>query len=196
MAERRASVERTTKETSIRVSLALNGSGASSITTGVGFFDHMLTHVAKHGLFDLDVKADGDLHIDAHHTVEDIGIVLGQALAQAVGDKKGMVRFGLGMCPLDEALVQVVIDFGGRSHLEYGLDLPTQKVGDFDSELAREFFVALAANAGMALHIRQLSGLNTHHILESAFKSLGRALDQATMLDPRKTDVPSTKGTL
>jgi len=193
---RSAQISRNTNETKISLSIGLDGTGVYSIDTGVGFFDHMLSHVAKHGLFDLDVKADGDLHIDAHHTVEDIGIVLGQALAQAVGDKKGMVRFGLGMCPLDEALVQVVIDFGGRSHLEYGLDLPTQKVGDFDSELAREFFVALAANAGMALHIRQLSGLNTHHILESAFKSLGRALDQATMLDPRKTDVPSTKGTL
>lgn len=193
---RTAQISRNTNETKISLSIGLDGTGVYNIDTGVGFFDHMLSHVAKHGLFDLDVKAEGDLHIDAHHTVEDIGIVLGQALAQAVGDKRGMVRFGLGMCPLDEALVQVVVDFGGRSHLEYGLELPTQKVGDFDSELAREFFVALAANAGMALHIRQLSGLNTHHILEAAFKSLGRALDQATMLDPRKTDVPSTKGTL
>jgi imidazoleglycerol-phosphate dehydratase len=193
---RSAQISRKTNETTIDLSIELDGSGVYHIDTGVGFFDHMLSHVSKHGLFDLEVKAEGDLHIDAHHTVEDIGIVLGQALAQAVGDKKGMVRFGLGMCPLDEALVQVVMDFGGRSHLEYGLDLPTEKVGDFDSELAREFFVALAANAGMSLHVRQLSGLNTHHILESAFKSLGRALDQATQLDPRKTDVPSTKGTL
>ncbi len=193
---RNSQISRNTNETKIELSIELDGSGVYHIDTGVGFFDHMLSHVSKHGLFDLEVKAEGDLHIDAHHTVEDIGIVLGQALAQAAGDKKGMVRFGLGMCPLDEALVQVVIDFGGRSHLEYGLDLPTQKVGDFDSELAREFFVALAANAGMSLHVRQLSGLNTHHILESAFKSLGRALDQATQLDPRKTDVPSTKGTL
>ncbi len=193
---RNSQISRNTNETKIELSIELDGSGVYHIDTGVGFFDHMLSHVSKHGLFDLEVKAEGDLHIDAHHTVEDIGIVLGQALAQAAGDKRGMVRFGLGMCPLDEALVQVVIDFGGRSHLEYGLDLPTQKVGDFDSELAREFLVALAANAGMSLHVRQLSGLNTHHILESAFKSLGRALDQATQLDPRKTDVPSTKGTL
>ena len=156
----------------------------------------MLSHIAKHGLIDLSVKASGDLEVDAHHTVEDVGIVLGQALAEAVGDKTGLVRFGSGTCPLDEALVSAVIDFGGRAHLEYRLDLPTEKVGDFDSQLAREFFLAVASNAGMSLHLVQQSGENTHHILESAFKSFARALDEATRVDPRKTDVPSTKGTL
>jgi imidazoleglycerol-phosphate dehydratase len=193
---RTATLNRETKETQITLTLNLDGTGEFDIDTGVGFFDHMLSHVAKHGLFDLTLKATGDLHIDAHHTVEDVGIVFGQALAKAVGDKKGLVRFGTGMAPLDEALVTVVVDFGGRSHLEYGLILPTEKVGDFDSELAREFFIALAANAGMALHVMQQSGRNTHHILESAFKSLGRALDEATQIDPRKTGVPSTKGVL
>ncbi|MEN6346010.1 MAG: imidazoleglycerol-phosphate dehydratase HisB [Armatimonadia bacterium] len=193
---RTATLNRETKETQITLTLNLDGTGEFDIDTGVGFFDHMLSHVAKHGLFDLTLKATGDLHIDAHHTVEDVGIVFGQALAKAVGDKKGLVRFGTGMAPLDEALVTVVVDFGGRSHLEYGLILPTEKVGDFDSELAREFFIALAANAGMAIHVIQQSGRNTHHILESAFKSLGRALDEATQIDPRKTGVPSTKGVL
>lgn len=193
---RTATLNRETKETQITLTLNLDGTGEFDIDTGVGFFDHMLSHVAKHGLFDLTLKATGDLHIDAHHTVEDVGIVFGQALAKAVGDKKGLVRFGTGMAPLDEALVSVVVDFGGRSHLEYGLILPTEKVGDFDSELAREFFIALAANAGMAIHVIQQSGRNTHHILESAFKSLGRALDEATQIDPRKTGVPSTKGVL
>ena len=193
---RTATLNRETKETQITLTLNLDGTGEFDIDTGVGFFDHMLSHVAKHGLFDLTLKATGDLHVDAHHTVEDVGIVFGQALAKAVGDKKGLVRFGTGMAPLDEALVTVVVDFGGRSHLEYGLILPTEKVGDFDSELAREFFIALAANAGMALHVMQQSGRNTHHILESAFKSLGRALDEATQIDPRKTGVPSTKGVL
>jgi imidazoleglycerol-phosphate dehydratase len=193
---RTATLNRETKETQIALTLNLDGTGEFDIDTGVGFFDHMLSHVAKHGLFDLTLKATGDLHVDAHHTVEDVGIVFGQALAKAVGDKKGLVRFGTGMAPLDEALVTVVVDFGGRSHLEYGLILPTEKVGDFDSELAREFFIALAANAGMALHVMQQSGRNTHHILESAFKSLGRALDEATQIDPRKTGVPSTKGVL
>lgn len=193
---RTAQITRETSETQISVSVNLDGSGKYDIDTGVGFFDHMLTHVAKHGLLDLTVKATGDLHIDAHHTVEDVGIVLGQALAQAVGDKKGLVRYGRGMCPMDEALVDALIDFGGRAYLVYDLSLPCAKVGDFDTELAREFFLALTANAGMALHLVQKSGANTHHILEGAFKSFGRALDEATGLDPRKTDVPSTKGVL
>ena len=193
---RTAQITRETKETQITLSLDLDGSGEYDIATGIGFFDHMLSHIAKHGLIDLSVKASGDLEVDAHHTVEDVGIVLGQALAEAVGDKTGLVRFGSGTCPLDEALVSAVIDFGGRAHLEYRLDLPTEKVGDFDSQLAREFFLAVASNAGMSLHLVQQSGENTHHILESAFKSFARALDEATRVDPRKTDVPSTKGTL
>ncbi len=193
---RTAELIRNTRETQISLSLNVDGSGQYEIDTGIGFFDHMLSHLAKHGLLDLTVRAEGDLEVDAHHTVEDVGIVLGQALAQAVGDKKGMVRFGQGLCPLDEALVHVVIDFGGRAHLEWRLELPAEKVGDFDTELAREFFGAVAANAGMAVHVKQEAGVNAHHILESTFKSFARALDQATSLDPRKGDVPSTKGTL
>lgn len=193
---RTAQISRETRETKITLSLNLDGTGQHDLSTGVGFFDHMLSHVAKHGMLDLTIHACGDLQVDAHHTVEDVGIVLGQALAQAVGDKVGLVRFGSGACPLDEALVTAVIDFGGRSHLEYRLELPSQKVGDFDTELAREFFQAVAANAGLSLHLTQQSGRNTHHILESAFKSFGRALDEATRLDPRRTGVPSTKGTL
>lgn len=193
---RTANVNRETRETRISLKLNLDGTGSFEINTGVGFFDHMLSHIAKHGMLDLGLEAEGDLHIDGHHTVEDVGIVFGQALAAAAGDKRGIVRYGHGLAPLDEALVMVVLDFGGRAHLQWDLDLPTAKVGDFDAELAREFFLAVAHNAGMALHLRQLSGLNTHHILESTFKSFGLALDQATGIDTRKTDVPSTKGTL
>ena len=193
---RTATITRHTNETQITLTLNIDGSGDYDLDTGVGFSDHMLSHVAKHGLFDLSVKAVGDLHIDAHHTVEDVGIVFGQALAQAVGDKQGLVRFGRGMCPLDEALVTAVVDFGGRAHLEWRVEFPAQKVGDFDTELAREFFLAVTSNAGMSLHLTQEAGVNAHHILESAFKSFGRALDEATQVDPRKTGVPSTKGTL
>ncbi len=194
---RTAQITRETTETQISVSIELDGAGNYDIDTGVGFFDHMLTHVAKHGLFDLTVKATGDLHIDAHHTVEDVGIVLGQALAQAVGDKKGLVRYGRGMCPMDEALVSALVDFGGRAYLVYEVELPTAKVGDFDTELVQEFFLALTSNAGMAVHLVQQSGRNTHHILEGLFKSFGRALDESTQIDPRKAGaVPSTKGTL
>lgn len=156
----------------------------------------MLTHLAKHGKFDLQVQAHGDLEVDQHHTVEDLGIVLGQALRQAVGDKAGMVRFGEASAPMDEALVTAVIDFGGRPHLEYGLNLPTEKVGDFDTQLTREFFLAVVNNAGMNLHLRQKAGENSHHLIEAAFKAFARALDQATSLDPRSTAIPSTKGTL
>lgn len=193
---RTAEITRETKETRITLSVNLDGTGAQQISTGIGFFDHMLSHIAKHGMVDLRVQAEGDLEVDGHHTVEDVGIVLGQALAKAAGDKAGMVRFGNGQCPLDEALVTAVLDFGGRAHLEYRVSPPTAKVGEFDTELAREFFLAVTANAGMALHLTQLSGANSHHILESAFKSFGRALDEATRLDPRRTDVASTKGVL
>lgn len=193
---RTATATRETRETQITLTVNLDGTGEHDIHTGVGFFDHMLSHIAKHGLVDLTIRATGDLEVDAHHTVEDVGIVLGQALAKAVGDKKGLVRYGSGRCPLDEALVEAVIDFGGRAYLEYRVSLPTERVGEFDTELAREFFLAVASNAGMAIHLTQQSGINSHHILESAFKSFGRALDEATQIDPRKTDVPSTKGAL
>ena len=156
----------------------------------------MLTHIAKHGMLTITVKATGDTHIDDHHTVEDVGIVLGQAFAQAIGDKAGMVRFGSAMCPLDEALVTVALDFSGRAHLEYALRLPTERVGTFDTELAHEFFRAFVSNSMISLHLMQQSGENSHHILESAFKSFGRALDAATQIDPRLSGVPSTKGTL
>lgn len=196
MAPRTAQLARETAETKIQVQINLDGSGEYEIDTGVGFFDHMLSHIAKHGRFDLKVKAQGDLEVDAHHTVEDVGIVLGQALKEAVGDKRGMVRFGCASCPMDEALVAARIDFGGRGHLEYGLRLPAARVGEFDTELMREFFLAIVHNAGMSLHLTQQAGINTHHIIESAFKSFARALDEATGLDPRATDVPSTKGRL
>jgi len=196
MSERGAEISRRTAETTIAVKLDIDGSGNYEITTGVGFFDHMLSHIARHGYLDLAIKADGDLEVDAHHTVEDVGIVLGQALKEAVGDKEGMVRFGLAACPMDEALVVAALDFGGRAHLSYQLNLPTTRVGEFDTELVREFFAALTANAGLSLHLTQQAGVNTHHIIESAFKSFARALDQATQLDPRSENVPSTKGQL
>ena len=196
MSDRRATITRQTAETAITVELDVEGSGVCDISTGVGFFDHMLSHIARHGYFDLAVQADGDLEVDAHHTVEDVGIVLGQALKKAVGDKQGMVRFGLAACPMDEALVVAALDFGGRAHLSYQLNLPAARVGQFDSELVREFFAALTANAGISLHLTQQAGINTHHIIESTFKSFARALDQATQLDPRSEDVPSTKGQL
>ena len=193
---RTARIERKTAETDIALEINLDGQGEYEIATGIGFFDHMLTHVAKHGKFDLQVAAHGDLQVDQHHTVEDVGIVLGQALRQAVGDKAGMARFGAATAPMDEALVTAVVDFGGRPYLEYGLQVPTQKVGDFDTELTREFFLAVTNHAGLNLHLRQGAGDNSHHIIEAAFKAFARALDQATRLDPRVSGGPSTKGTL
>lgn len=197
MSERTATIKRETKETQIELWLDLDGTGQSEIETGVGFFDHMLTHISRHGLIDLKIKATGDLHVDAHHLVEDVGIVFGQALAQAVGDKKGISRFGDALCPLDEALVGVALDLSGRSHLEFGLSFPTAKVGGFDTELVLEFFRAVAANAALTLHLWQQAGANSHHIAESAFKSFGRALRQAVTYDERQVgQIPSTKGTL
>ncbi|MEN6645158.1 MAG: imidazoleglycerol-phosphate dehydratase HisB [Armatimonadia bacterium] len=194
---RQATIKRETKETQIELWLDLDGSGKFEINTGVGFFDHMLSHIARHGLIDLRIQATGDLHVDDHHLVEDVGIVFGQALAQAIGDKKGITRFGDAMCPLDEALACVALDLSGRVHLEYGLKFPTQKVGSFDTELVLEFFRAVSANAAMTLHVWQQAGLNSHHIAESAFKSFGRALRMAVERDPRQEGaVPSTKGTL
>jgi imidazoleglycerol-phosphate dehydratase len=193
---RTASIDRTTAETSVRIYLALEGDGASTIETGVGFFDHMLTHVARHGLLNLDVRATGDLHVDDHHLVEDVGIALGQALAQALGDRSGIVRMASIAVPMDEALVLCAVDVSGRGLLSCDLKLDTPRLGDFTTELAPEFFRAVAANAGWTIHIRQLAGANTHHILEAAFKAFGRALAQAVALDSRVTGVPSTKGVL
>lgn len=196
MSERVAKIERETRETQIVLELALDGSGEAQIATGAGFFDHMLTQIARHGLFDLTVEATGDLHVDYHHLVEDVGIVLGQAVDVALGDRAGLVRYGMAACPMDEALVLVSLDLGGRPWCRCDLQMPTEKMGDFDTELVREFFVAVANNAGMALHLVQQSGANSHHIAEGAFKSFARALDAATRLDERVTGVPSTKGTL
>ena len=194
---REATIKRETKETQIELWLSLDGTGSYEIETGVGFFDHMLSHIAKHGLLDLKLKAVGDTHVDDHHLVEDVGIVLGQALAQAVGDKTGISRYGWALCPLDEALVGVALDLSGRAHLQFDLRFPTQKAGEFDTELVLEFFRAVAANAAMTLHLWQQSGLNSHHLAESAFKSFGKALRMAVELDERQAgQVPSTKGTL
>jgi len=189
-------VQRQTSETQITVTLDLDGSGQYEINTNVGFFDHMLSHIARHGLFDLKVEAAGDLQVGYHHLVEDVGIVLGQAIAQAVGDKRGLVRYGRAFCPMDEALVMVALDLGGRSYVRCELCFDRPKVGEFDTELVCEFFRAVAGNAGMALHVVQQSGGNAHHVAESAFKSFARALDEATRLDERVGDVPSTKGVL
>lgn len=191
-----ASIQRNTKETQIELTLSLDGCGEAEIDTGVGFFDHMLTHIARHGLFDLTVKASGDVHVDFHHLVEDVGIVLGSAIAVAVGDKAGLVRYGMAGCPMDEALVLATLDLSGRPWCRCDLDFPTASVGEFDTELIREFFIAVASNAAMTLHLVQQSGENSHHIAEGAFKSFARALDAATGLDERVTGVPSTKGTL
>ena len=196
MAERKGTVDRKTKETEIHVRIDLDGTGESAIETGVGFFDHMLTHLAKHSLCDLEVSCKGDLQIDAHHTVEDIGIAIGKAISQALGDKSGIVRYGSSVVPMDDALVMTALDVGGRGGLVYGVDIGKEMVGAFDTELAPEFFKALAINAGINAHIRQLDGVNAHHIIEAAFKSLARALREAVSMDPKVPGVPSTKGEL
>lgn len=192
-----ATVSRTTKETDITVEINLDGTGKTDIDTGVAFFDHMLDAFGRHGLFDLRVRAKGDLEVDAHHTVEDTGIVLGQALAQALGDKRGITRFGSSTLPMDETLVLAACDISGRGQLHYAVDVPLCMLGTFDTSLAKEFFIALASNAGVTLHIRQLAGENAHHIIEAAFKACGRALRQACEFDARVGDaLPSTKGAL
>lgn len=192
-----ARITRTTKETDIDITIDLDGTGITSIETGVPFFDHMLDAFGRHGLFDLTVRAKGDIEVDAHHTVEDCGIVLGQAIAQALGDKRGIVRFGSSFVPMDEALLLSAIDISGRGQLHYSVDVPIQIIGTFDTTLAKEFFIALASNAGTTLHIRSLAGENAHHIIEAAFKATGRALCQATRIDARIAGVlPSTKGAL
>jgi len=192
-----ATVSRTTKETDVLVSVNLDGQGQCSTATGIPFLDHMLHQIASHGLLDLTVKATGDIDIDDHHTNEDVGITLGQALAQALGDRKGIVRFGHFMAPLDEALIQVALDFSGRPHLSYGLTIPTERVGTYDTQLVREFFVALVNHSQMTLHIRQLDGLNSHHIIEATFKAFARASRMVWEIDPRRADqIPSSKGVL
>jgi len=190
-------IRRTTKETDLHVRVDLDGRGTAEVHTGIGFFDHMLEALARHGLLDLTVEARGDLHVDGHHTVEDTGIALGQALARALGDRAGIRRYGDALVPLDEALVRAVIDVSGRPHLTYQIDIPKwQMLGDYDVFLTPEFFRALVLNAGLTAHLDLVRGDNPHHIVEAAFKAFARALDAATELDPRVTGVPSTKGTL
>ena len=193
---RQATVTRNTLETRITVSLNLDGSGQARFDTGVPFLEHMLDQIARHGLIDLDITAQGDLHIDAHHTVEDLGITLGQAFARAIGDKKGIRRYGHAYVPLDEALSRVVIDCSGRPGLEYGVEFPRARIGEFDVDLFREFFQGFVNHALMTLHIDNLRGRNAHHIAETVFKAFGRALRQAVEPDPRTTGIPSTKGSL
>ncbi|ACV22546.1 Imidazoleglycerol-phosphate dehydratase [Slackia heliotrinireducens] len=193
---RQAHVARATKETDIAIELELDGTGCVDVSTGVGFFDHMLDAFGRHGLFDLKVQAKGDIQVDDHHTVEDCGIVLGQAFAQAIGDKKGIRRFGSSYVPMDETLVLAAVDFSGRGQAYYEVPVATQKVGTFDTELAKEFFIAFAREAGVTLHVRLICGENSHHIIEAAFKACGRALREACEDDPRVEGVPSTKGSL
>ena len=196
MENRTASVERVTKETKIRMTLNLDGTGKSDIHTGIGFFDHMLDGFARHGLFDLSVSVDGDLDVDGHHTIEDTGIVLGQAIKEALGDKAGISRYGSFVLPMDDALVLCAIDLSGRPYFNFDVTFPTERVGEMDCELAREFFYAISYAAGMNLHIKLLDGCNSHHIMEATFKAFAKALDMAVTLDPRITDVLSTKGVL
>ncbi|WP_417294409.1 imidazoleglycerol-phosphate dehydratase HisB [Ellagibacter isourolithinifaciens] len=197
MSERTARIARATKETDIDLKVDLDGTGVTDIETGIGFFDHMLTAFGRHGLFDLSVRAEGDLEVDGHHTVEDIGIVAGQAFASALGDKCGIRRFGSIALPMDEALILAAVDISGRGQLFWEADVPAVMVGAFDATLAKEFFIAFAANAGVTLHIRELAGENTHHVIEGMFKAVARAMRQAVEADPRMGDaLPTTKGAL
>lgn len=194
---RKAEIKRKTAETDISLTLCLDGTGESRIDTGCGFLDHMLTLFAKHGRFDMDLTCKGDTYVDDHHTVEDIGIALGNAFSTALGDKKGIVRYGSMLLPMDEALIMSAVDISGRVWLEYSLDIPTEKVGSFDTELVREFWQAFCANAKLTLHIKQLAGQNSHHIIEGAFKSCARSLSTAVSIDEKfKDEIPSTKGVL
>jgi imidazoleglycerol-phosphate dehydratase len=195
-AARRARVARKTRETDIQLELGLDGSGRSSIATGIGFLDHMLTALATHGRFDLDVRCRGDLHVDAHHSVEDVGIALGQALREALGDKRGIVRFGHAYVPLDEALSRCVVDLSGRPWLHFGVEFKARRVGDMPTELFEDFFWALADHGRLNIHLDTVRGRNAHHIAETLFKSTARALSMAVALDPRVKGVPSTKGQL
>ena len=196
MSERISVLERNTSETRIRLSLNLDGSGRSAIHSGIGFFDHMLHGFARHGLFDLDLHVEGDLEVDTHHTIEDVGIVLGKAIKEAVGDKKGIVRYGSQILPMDDALLLCSLDLCGRPYLSCDLKLEREKVGELETEMIREFFYAASYSGEMNLHIKQLDGFNHHHIIEGAFKAFAKALDQAVRYDDRITGVLSTKGTL
>ncbi len=194
---RTAQVTRKTAETDISVEINLDGTGAYDMATGIGFFDHMLDQLARHSLIDMAVRCKGDCHIDDHHSVEDVGIALGQALSQAVGDKKGIRRYGSCLLPMDDALVRCALDLSARPYLVWNVDMPTAQIKTFDTELVREFFQAFSTHGGITLHVDQLHGLNSHHIAEAAFKSVARALREAVEVDPRKADaIPSTKGTL
>ena len=194
---RQSNVIRVTSETDISLTLALDGTGVSTIDTGIGFFDHMLTAFARHGLFDLTVSAKGDLHIDAHHTVEDVGIVLGQAFTQALGEKRGIARFGQALVPMDEALAEAAVDISGRPHLAWTADFARDSLGTMDTQLFEEFFRAFVGNARLTLHVTSRAGTNAHHVAESCFKATARALRMAVALDPRLGDaIPSTKGAL
>lgn len=192
-----AEINRKTKETDISLSLNLDGAGKSEIDTGCGFLDHMLTLFASHGRFDLNVKCIGDTEVDYHHTVEDIGISLGKAFAEAIGDKKGITRYGFMILPMDETLILSAVDISGRDSLTYGLEIPTQRVGDFDTELVEEFWLGFVRNAMLTLHIKQIDGTNSHHIIEGTFKSVARSLRAAVAIDPAcANEIPSTKGVL
>lgn len=197
MADRIAYIERKTNETDIKLELHIDGSGKSKIDTGIGFFDHMLTSFAKHGFFDLKVIVKGDLYVDSHHTIEDTGIVLGEAIKKAIGDKKGIKRYGQRILPMDETLMLCALDLSGRPYFSYDMNLTVDQVGYFDTEMVKEFFYAVSYGAGMNLHIKQLDGSNNHHLIEAAFKAFAKALDEATLIDPRVKDgVLSTKGSL
>ena len=193
---REATLERNTNETEIKLKLVLDGTGIRDIETGVGFFDHMLEGFARHGLFDLFLRVHGDLKVDDHHTIEDTGIVLGNAIREAAGDKKGIRRYGSCILPMDEVLVLCAVDLGGRPYLSFEAEFPSEKIGDMSSEMVREFFYAVSYTAAMNLHIKVLTGGNSHHVAEACFKSFAKALDQALSFDPRITDVLSTKGSI
>lgn len=196
MSNRRCKLERSTKETSINIEINIDGKGESNINTGIPFFDHMLDQIARHGFIDLNIEADGDIEVDFHHTVEDVGIILGQAIAEALGNKEGIVRYATSFIPMDEALTMVSMDISGRPFIHFEVEFTGERTGNFEVQLVEEFFRALAFNAGMTLHVRNLYGRNDHHIIESMFKALAKALDSATSFDPRIEGVLSTKGKL
>lgn len=194
--DRTASISRVTKETDIQLTLNIDGTGKADIDTGIGFFDHMLNSFARHGFFDLTCKVKGDLHVDCHHTIEDTGIVLGECIKKAIGDKKGMARYGSCILPMDESLILCSLDLSGRPYFVTDLHFDVERVGGYDTEMVKEFFYAISYSAGMNLHLKQLEGGNAHHVIEGAYKSFAKALDQATKMEPRITDVLSTKGSL
>lgn len=194
--DRKAACERKTKETDISLSLNIDGSGRTKIDTGIGFFDHMLDGFARHGLFDLEIKVTGDLGVDCHHTIEDTGIVLGQAVREALGNKAGIRRYGHSILPMDETLALCAVDLSGRAYLRYDAEFTTPRLGEMDTEMVREFFYAISYSCGMNLHLKLMDGTNNHHIIEAAFKAFAKALDAAVSYDPRITDVLSTKGSL